>query len=97
MKMRRLIRLKYGLDEVGFLGARVEEDDREPFWTLRVESPSLVDPFRDHLNDGSSLTLQMVTGDGARLRGEAYVSRISDGVDAATVLVFAGAGPLRQV
>jgi hypothetical protein len=30
------------------------------------------------------------------LRGEAYVSNISDGTDAAMVVVLAGAGPLRR-
>jgi hypothetical protein len=31
------------------------------------------------------------------LRGEAYVSSISDGVDAATVVVLARTGPQRRV
>jgi hypothetical protein len=38
----------------------------------------------------------MVTRDGARLFGDAYVSSVSDGMDSATVVVLAGAGPLRQ-
>ena len=42
------------------------------------------------------MSLNMVTRDGAQLRGEAYVSSISDCVEAATVVVLAGAGPLRR-
>ena len=63
---------------------------------MRVESPASTDEFRTRLTDGSSMSLSMVTRDGAQLRGEAYVSSISDCVDAATVVVLAGAGPLRR-
>ncbi len=42
------------------------------------------------------MAFSMVTRDGVQLRGEAYVSSISDGVDIATVVVLAGSGPLRR-
>jgi hypothetical protein len=98
MASKRLLRLKYGRTEVGFLSACVAEDAAEvPFWSLRVESPSSTDDFRGHLHEGSSMALSMFTGDGDQLRGEAYVSSISDGMDSATVVVLAGTGPLRRV
>ena len=43
------------------------------------------------------MSFSMITRDGVQLRGEAYVSSMSDGVDAATVVVLAGTGPLRRV
>jgi hypothetical protein len=98
MLSRRLVRLKHHRDELGFLSALLvgEDNGREPFWSLRVESPADTDDYRVHLTDGSSMSLSMVTRDGVHLRGEAYVSSISEGTDAATVVVLAGAGPLRR-
>jgi hypothetical protein len=98
MLSKRLLKLKHDRAEMGFLSASVSEEEagREPYWTLRVESPAGVEDFRVHLADGSCMSLSMVTRDGAQLRGEAYVSSISGGVDAATVVVLAGAGPLRR-
>jgi NH3-dependent NAD+ synthetase len=43
------------------------------------------------------MALSMVTRDGVQLRGEAYVSSVSDGMDSAMVAVLAGSGPLRRV
>jgi hypothetical protein len=98
MPSRRLLKLRHDRTDLGFLGASVAEEGigREQNWTLRVESPSSTEEFRDHLADGSSMALSMVTRDGVQLRGEAYVSSISDGVDIATVVVLAGSGPLRR-
>ena len=97
MLSKRLLRLKHDRVDMGFLSASLSEEEagREPFWTLRVESPASMEAFRIHLTDGSSMSLSMVTRDGSLLRGEAYVSSISDGLDAATVVTLAGAGPLR--
>jgi hypothetical protein len=99
MASRRLLRLKHDRNDIGFLAAHLSEEGsgREPHWMLRVESPASTQEFRDHLIDGSSMALNMVTRDGTRLFGDAYVSSVSDGMDAATVVVLAGAGPLRQV
>jgi hypothetical protein len=96
MASRRLLRLKHERTALGFLGASLSEDGvgGEASWMLRVESPASTDAFRRHLSDGSSMALTMVTRDGVHLRGDAYVSSISDGVDVATVVVLAGAGPL---
>jgi hypothetical protein len=96
MPSKRLLRLKHDRVDVGFLSAAISQEEmgREPFWTLRVESPASTEQFRVHLTDGSSMSLSMVTRDGSQLRGEAYVSSISDSVDAATVVVLAGTGPL---
>ena len=96
MRTRRLLRLKHDRREMGVLSALVSEEEagRQPDWTLRVESPARTEEFRRHLADGSSMSLSMTTRDGSQLRGEAYVSSISDGQDAATVVVLAGAGPL---
>ncbi len=98
MVSKRLLKLKHDRAEMGFLSASISEEEmgREPYWTLRVESPASVEEFRVHLADGSGMALNMVTRDGAQLRGEAYVSSISDGLDTATVVVLAGAGPLRR-
>ena len=83
---------------MGFLTASVVEDGvRDPYWNLRVEAPSSSQEFREHLNNGSSMAFDMITRDGVQLRGEAYVSSISDGIDSATVVVLAGSGPLRRV
>jgi hypothetical protein len=97
MLSRRLLKLKHDRTDMGFLNASLAEEEmgREPYWTLRVESPASAEEFRVHLSDGSSMTLSMITRDGMHLRGEAYVSNISDGVDTATVVVLAGTGPLR--
>jgi len=98
MPARRLLKIRHDRAEIGFLSARIDEEEagREPFWHLRVEAPASTEDFRDHLSDGSSMALGMITRDGVHLRGEAYVSSISDGVDVATVVVLAGAGPLRR-
>jgi uncharacterized membrane protein len=98
MLSKRLLRLKHDRADVGFLSASISQEEmgREPFWTLRVESPASTEQFRMHLSDGSSMSLSMVTRDGSQLRGEAYVSSISDSVDAATVVVLAGTGPLNR-
>jgi hypothetical protein len=93
-----LLKLQHERREIGFLSARVteEESSREQSWTLRVESPASAEDFREHLTDGSSMSLVMVTRDGERLSGEAYIATISDGTDTATVVVLTGAGPLRH-
>ena len=97
MAPRRLLKLKHERTDLGFLSASLSEDGgRDASWMLRVESPSSFEAFHDHLAGGSSMALSMVTRDGEQLRGEAYVSSISDGVDTATVVVLAGAGPLRR-
>jgi hypothetical protein len=95
---RRLLKLKHDRSEMGFLAAAISEEEmgREPFWTLRVESPASTEDFRVHLTDGSSMSLSMITRDGSHLRGEAYVSNISDGADTATVVTLAGTGPLNR-
>ncbi|HTX69381.1 MAG TPA: hypothetical protein VMH50_09580 [Thermoleophilia bacterium] len=97
MQSRRLLRLRHDRMDVGFLSAfvNVEESEDHPHWSLRVESPASTEDFRCHLADGSSMSLSMVTRDGTLLSGEAYVSTISDGYDAATVVVLAGSGPLK--
>jgi hypothetical protein len=98
MASKRLLRLRYGRTDVGFLSASVAEDGSQArYWSLRVESPSSTEDFRDCLHDGSCRPLNMFTGDGVQLLGEAYVSSISDGIDSATVVVLAGTGPLRHV
>ena len=98
MLTKRLLRLRHERTDLGFLSASVAEDGgRDPYWSLRIESPSSAEEFRDHLHDGSSMAFNMITRDGTQLRGEAYVSSISDGTDAATVVVLAGSGPLRRI
>jgi len=98
MQARRLLRLKHDRIDMGFLSASLAEEEigHEPYWTLRVESPASAEEFRDHLAEGSCMDLSMITRDGTQLRGEAYVSCISDGVESATVVVLAGTGPLRR-
>ena len=98
MLSKRLLKLRHDRTEIGFLSARLleEESATESSWQLRVEEPSSVEGFRDHLTDGSSMSLGMVTRDGVHLRGDAYVSSISDGMDAARMVVLAGTGPLRR-
>ena len=96
MTIKRLLRLKHGRRDLGFLSARVmKEDDVLASWLLRVESPADLDEFRSHLLAGSTMSLSMVTGDGDHLRGEAAVSTVSDAYDAATIVTLAGLGPLR--
>ncbi len=99
MLSKRLLRLKHDRIEMGFLTASLSEEEagREPYWTLRVESPASTEQFRVHLTDGSCMSLSMLTRDGSQLRGEAYVSTISDGGDVATVVTLAGTGPLNRV
>jgi hypothetical protein len=98
MASRRLLRLRYKRNDLGFLSASLSEEamDGQSSWMLRVQSPSSAEEFRSHLTDGSSMALSMVTRDGVQLRGDAYVSSISDGVDVATLVVLAGAGPLQR-
>lgn len=98
MPTRRLLKIRHDRIDLGFLSASVAEEEmgREPYWMLRVESPSSTEEFRDHLADGSPMALSLVTRDGTQLVGEAYVSSISDGVDVATLVVLAGSGPLRR-
>ena len=98
MLSMRLLKLRHDRTEIGFLSARLleEESATESNWQLRVEEPASVEGFRDHLTDGSSMSLGMVTRDGVHLRGEAYVSSISDGMDAARMVALAGTGPLRR-
>jgi hypothetical protein len=98
MLSKRLLRLRYERTDMGFLSASVAEDGgRDPFWSLRVEAPSSAEEFREHLHAGAPMALSMVTRDGTHLRGEAYVSSISDGVDCATLVVLSGSGPLKRV
>jgi hypothetical protein len=99
MLSKRLLRLLHDRVDMGFLSACVSEEEmgREPWWTLRVESPASIEEFRLHLSDGSSMSLNMVTRDGARMNGEAYVSNISDGTECASVVLLAGTGPLKRV
>jgi hypothetical protein len=99
MQSKRLLKLKHDRMDVGFLSASVSEEEmgREPYWMLRVESPASTEEFRMHLSDGSCMALNMVTREGAQLAGDAYVSSISDCVDAATIVVLAGTGPLRRI
>ena len=93
-----MLRLKHDRIDVGFRSAAVNEEEagREPYWTLRVESPASTEEFRTHLIDGSCMSLSMVTRDGSQLHGEAYVSSISDCLQAATIVVLAGTGPLKR-
>ena len=99
MPSKRLLRLKHDRIDMGFLSASLSEEEmgREPYWTLRVESPASTEEFRIHLTDGSCMSLNMVTRDGSQLRGEAYVSNISGGADTATVVTLAGTGPLNRI
>ena len=98
MLSKRLLRLRHERTDMGFLSASIAEDGgRDPYWNLRVEAPSSAEEFRDHLQEGSSMAFSMITRDGVQLRGEAYVSSVSDGVDSATVVLLAGSGPLRRV
>jgi hypothetical protein len=97
MATRRLLQLKLDRRELGFCSARVvREDGEKTGWMLRVESPSEMDPFRDHMHAGASLNLNMLTVDGDRLVGDACVASLSDSIDSATVVVLSGMGPLRR-
>ena len=51
MPFRRLLKLRHDRTDLGFLGASVAEEGmgREQNWTLRVESPSSTEEFRNHL------------------------------------------------
>ena len=66
MVSKRLLKLKHDRSEMGFLSACISEEEmgREPYWTLRVESPASTEEFRVHLTDGSCMALSMVTRDG---------------------------------
>jgi len=97
MATKRLLQLKLERRELGFYSARVvREDAGKSGWMLRVESPSELEDFRDHMRSGTSLSLNMLTVDGDRLAGEACVASLSDSMDAATVVVLSGMGPLRR-
>ena len=97
MATRRLLQLKLDRRELGFYSARVvREDGGKTGWMLRVESPSEVDPFRERMNAGNCLSLNMLTVDGDRLAGEACVASLSDSMEAATIVVLSGMGPLRR-
>jgi hypothetical protein len=97
MATRRLLQLKLDRRELGFYNARVvREDGGKAGWMLRVESPSEVDQFRERMSTGNSLSLNMLTIDGDRLAGEACVASLSDSMDAATIVVLSGMGPLRR-
>lgn len=97
MATKRLLQLKLDRHELGFYTARVvREDGGKTGWSLRVESPSDVDQFRDRLAAGSSLSLNMLTIDGDRLAGEACVASLSDSLEEATIVVLSGMGPLRR-
>jgi hypothetical protein len=93
----RLLRIKHDHRDIGFLSASVVKDEAyQTAWCLRVESPADLDEFRVHLEQGSSMSLMMVTREGEQLRGEACVANVSDCVDAATVVTLSGMGPLRR-
>ncbi len=73
------------------------DDSCESGWFLRVESPSDVGHFVEHLEGGSPLALAMVTRDGRRLRGEAVVAYVTGGgLASASVVTLAGVGPLQD-
>jgi hypothetical protein len=96
MKTHRLLKLRHDRQDLGFLSARVVEDDgRDSPWSLAVLSPSDVGRFRDHLIEGSSMSLTMITHEGDHLRGEACVASVSVGGDTATLVALSGMGPLR--
>jgi hypothetical protein len=63
MPSRRLLRLRHDRTDLGFLSAGVAQEDggSDSGWILRVEEPSTVQEFPDHLSDGSSMTLSMTT------------------------------------
>jgi hypothetical protein len=93
----RLLKIKHDHRDIGFLSASVVEDKGyQAAWCLRVESPSDLEEFRGHLAEGSSMVLTMVTREGDQLRGEACVASVSDCVDAATIVMLSGMGPLRN-
>jgi hypothetical protein len=92
---QRLLRLKHDHGDIGFVSAGIEVDEScESGWCLRVESPSDVSHFTEHLECGSPLALAMVTREGRRLRGEAVVAYVTGGIDSASVVTLAGMGPL---
>jgi hypothetical protein len=92
----RLLKIKHDHRDIRFLSASVVEDNGyQAAWCLRVESPSDLEEFRGHLAEGSSMVLTMVTREGDQLRGEACVASVSDCVDAATIVMLSGMGPLR--
>ena len=98
MPTRRLLKIRHDRTDLGFLSASVLEEEmgREPYWSLRVESPSSTEEFRDHLTTARPWRSAWSRATASQLRGEAYVSSISDGMDIATVVVLAGSGPLRR-
>jgi hypothetical protein len=94
----RLLKIKHDRRDIGFLSARVVDDQWcEDAWQLHVESPADIDEFRFHLEHGSSMDLTMITRDGDLLRGEACVASVSMGGNAATVVKLSGMGPLRRM
>ena len=96
MTTHRLLRLRQGCENVGFLSASLMVDDpgARRHWLLRLESPSTLDCFRDCLSSGVSLSFSMVTRDGHAYRGEACVSSLSDAADGPSSVALAGVGPL---
>ncbi len=96
MRSQRLLRLRHNRRDIGFLSARIVKDDGEETpWSLNVHSPSDPGEFRDHLLEGSCMSLTMITREGDHLRGEACVASVSTGCDTATMVTLSGMGPLR--
>jgi len=97
MARHRLLRLRHGHEDVGFLSAclTVEDPSGKRDWLLSVESPSPIDLFRDFLVRGIPMSVNMVTRDGDIFRGEAYVSSLSEAARGTSLVALAGAGPLR--
>ena len=94
---QRLLRLKHDNGDIGFVSAGIETSETsDAGWSLRVESPSDVYHFTEHLECGTPLSLTMVTRDGRRLRGEAAVAFVTGGLHTMTVVTLAGMGPLRD-
>lgn len=97
MIRHRLLRLRHGHENVGFLSAclTVEDPPENRDWLLSVESPSPIDLFREFLVRGVPMSVNMVTRDGDTFRGEAYVSSLSEAARGTSLVALAGAGPLR--
>ncbi len=97
MTTHRLLRLRHDRENVGFLSASltVEDPVADRHWLLRLESPSMLELFRDFLGSGNSMSISMVTREGRLFRGEACVSSLSDAPDGPTSVALAGVGPLQ--
>ena len=98
MATKRLLHLKLDRHPLGFRRAHIERDAGKASagWGLIVESPSEVECFREHLKSGTSMSFNMVTVEGDRWAGEAAVASLSDALDAATLVLLCGLGPLRS-